>query len=156
MHEKIYSYCTKCNNLNIVSTEKIKKNLPICGVCGAPLIIHSYVSEINPNGLTKMTRKISLPIVIDFWAPWCAPCSSFAPTFEKASKLFGGKIVFAKINTQNFPEVSSQFNIRGIPSLLVFVNGKEIARESGAFPFESFRDWLQQFAPATMNKSMEE
>jgi thioredoxin 2 len=155
MSVKTFSYCMKCSSLNKVAIDKIKNQEPVCGSCGAPLNMHSLVSDIDLKGLMKLTQKADQPVVIDFWAPWCGPCKSFGPTFEKASHLFGGKIVFVKINTQAYPQASSQFYIRGIPTLLIFKNGKEVARESGAFPLEPFKNWLQQFAAPTMHQSNE-
>lgn len=144
MSDITFSYCLKCNGINKISLDKIKDQAPICGTCKIPLKMHSLVTEVDHIGLSKMIQKSELPVVIDFWAPWCGPCKMFAPTFEAASKIYGGKIVFIKINTQDYPQVSEQFNIRGIPTLLVFKNGKEFARESGAFPLDHFKNWLQQ------------
>lgn len=146
MSSVTFSYCFKCNSINKISIEKIKSQAPVCGTCKSPLNMHSLVTEVDSLGLSKMIQKSDLPVVVDFWAPWCGPCKIFAPTFETASKTFGGKIVFIKINTQDYPQASEQFNIRGIPTLLVFKNGKEFARESGAFPLEHFKNWLQQMA----------
>jgi thioredoxin 2 len=153
MSTKTFSYCMKCSSLNKVTVDKIKAQEPLCGSCGVALNMHSLVSEVDLKGLIKMIQKADLPVVIDFWAPWCGPCKSFTPTFEKASIMFGGKVVFVKINTQEFPQASSQFNIRGIPTLLIFTNGKEVARESGVFPLEQFKNWLQQFVSPTMQQS---
>ncbi len=144
MSDKTFSYCLKCNGINKISLDKVKDQAPVCGTCKTPLKMHSLVTEVDSLGLSKMIQKSDLPVVVDFWAPWCGPCKMFAPTFEAASKIYGGKIVFIKINTQDHPQASEQFNIRGIPSLLVFKNGKEFARESGAFPLEHFKNWLQQ------------
>ena len=142
MNDKTFSYCFKCSSINKISLEKLKAKAPICGACQSTIKMHGLVSEVDFVGISKMIQKSDLPVVIDFWAPWCGPCKSFAPTYETASQFFAGKIVFIKINTQDFPQASEQFNIRGIPTLLVFKNGKEIARESGAFPLEHFKNWL--------------
>lgn len=155
MNTNTYSYCMKCSSLNKVSVDKISNQAAVCGSCGANLNMHSLVSEINQAGLFKMIQKSDLPVVIDFWAPWCGPCKSFGPTFETASKMFGGKVVFVKINTQEFPEASNKFNIRGIPTLVVYKKGKEVARESGAFPIEHFKNWLQPFVQPNMKQSKE-
>ena len=153
MNQKTYSYCLKCSAINKISIDKIQDKSPICGTCNAPLSIKSLVTDVDLKGILKMIPKIDLPIVIDFWAPWCGPCKSFAPTFESASKIFGGKVVFLKINTQDFPQASSQFNIRGIPTLLVFNKGLEVGRESGAFPLEHLKNWLNQFIQPNMQQN---
>lgn len=139
-----FSYCMKCKSLNKVSIEKIEEQTPLCGSCKTSLKLHSLVSEVDHQGLAKMIQKADRPVVVDFWAPWCGPCKIFAPTFEAASKAFAGKIIFIKINTQDYPHVSEQFNIRGIPSLLVFKDGNELARQSGAFPLDTLKSWLMQ------------
>ncbi len=144
MSAKTFSYCLKCKSLNKVAIDKIESTKPICGTCKAPLNMHSLVTEVDYTGLSKMIQKSDIPVIVDFWAPWCGPCKMFAPTFEAASKYFGGKVVFVKVNTQDFPQASEQFNIRGIPSLLYFKDGKEMARESGAFPLEHLKNWIQQ------------
>ena len=155
MQSKTYFVCKKCNSINKVDIEKIKLMQPICGTCGSPISMHSLVSETNFNGLNKIRNKIDQPIVVDFWAPWCGPCLSFAPTFEKASLHFGGKAVFVKINTQENPEASEKFNIQGIPTFIVFLNKKEVGRQSGAFPLQQFTNWVQQFTSPTMQKGMD-
>lgn len=137
-----YTACSKCNAINKVSTEKILATKAICGKCQANLTFHQLVSEVDESGLYKLIEKSDLPVLVDFWAPWCGPCKSFAPTFETASKEAAGKIVFIKVNTENYPNVSARFNIRGIPTLIVFKNGKEVKRESGAFPLELLRQWI--------------
>jgi len=145
MDKYTYSACKNCHSINRVKIEKIESSKGLCGKCGKELSFHKFVSEVSDQELLNIVEKSDLPVVVDFWAPWCGPCRSFAPTFEAASEYSKGKVVFLKINTENFPQISSRFNIRGIPSLLVFKNGKEIARESGAFPLDYFNQWITKF-----------
>jgi thioredoxin 2 len=140
-----YTVCPQCHAVNKVATEKITAAQAVCGKCQGQLSFHQLVSETDEIGLMKVIEKSALPVVVDFWAPWCGPCRGFAPTFEAVSKISEGKLVFIKLNTENFPNVSQKFNIRGIPTLMVFKNGKEFARESGAFPLETFKKWVAQF-----------
>jgi thioredoxin 2 len=140
-----YTSCLSCHAINKVATDKIAATKAVCGKCQNPLPFHKLVSELDEIGLFKIIEKAELPIIVDFWAPWCGPCRGFAPIFETVSQISEGKIVFIKINTENYPNVSQRFNIRGIPTLIVFQNGKEIARESGAFPLETFKKWITQF-----------
>ncbi len=149
MDQKLFTLtsCSKCSSVNKVKLEKLQQQKGICGHCQTDLIFHELVSEVDLEGLKKLIANSHLqPVVIDFWAPWCGPCVMFAPTYEKASKEFAGKISFVKINTQNFPEASEFFGIRGIPTLAIYKNGKEVIRQSGAFPYDSFLKWLNQYA----------
>lgn len=144
---KLYTYtsCQKCQAVNKITVNRLSGSQCICGKCQAPLIFHQLVSEVDEVGLTKIIQKSDLPVVVDFWAPWCGPCKGFAPTFETVSRFAQGKIVFLKLNTENFPHISQRFNIRGIPTLIVFKGGVEIARESGAFPLDAFQKWITKF-----------
>jgi thioredoxin 2 len=138
-----FTSCPKCHAINKISISKI--SAAICGKCQTALPFHQLVSEVDDVGLTKLIQKSDLPVIIDFWAPWCGPCKIFAPTFEAVSQLSKGKLVFVKLNTEKYPHTSQAFNIRGIPSLLVFKSGKEIARESGAHPLDYFKNWVQKY-----------
>lgn len=139
--------CSKCGAVNKVLTEKAVLKKGVCGKCGNELKFHTLVSEVNLEGLQKLIAQSHLmPVVVDFWAPWCGPCVMFAPTYEKASQTMEGKIAFVKINTQDFPEASEVFGIRGIPTLAFFKNGQEITRQSGAFPYDSLLKWLNEMS----------
>lgn len=140
-----FTACPKCSVINKVSIEKIKANQSVCGKCKTILPFHQLVSESDEIGLLKLIEKSDLPVIVDFWAPWCGPCRSFAPTFEAVSQLSAGKLVFTKINTEAYPAISQRFNIKGIPTLIVFKNGQEFTRQSGAFPLETFKQWVLQF-----------
>ncbi len=140
-----FTSCKKCHAVNKVMTSKLNNSQGVCGKCGESLQFHGLVSEIDDAGFNSLIEKSTLPVVVDFWAPWCGPCKQFAPTFEAASKLSEGKMVFIKLNTENYPATSQKLNIRGIPTLVIFKNGKEVARESGAFPLEAFKGWIGRF-----------
>ncbi|MGZ3772551.1 MAG: thioredoxin TrxC [Pseudobdellovibrionaceae bacterium] len=138
-----YVVCEKCGQTNRANTNG--KNEPICGSCKAVLPVHGAIVEGKDHTLQKLINKSPLPIVVDVWAPWCSPCRAFAPTFESSSSNYAGKVVFVKLNSDENQTIAAQLGIRGIPTVLVFKNGSEVARQSGAMPREVFNQWLDQY-----------
>ena len=136
-----YSQCSKCQSLNKLSTQKALEKTPVCGKCGSNLSMHSLVSEINSANFKKIIGMSESPVVVDFWASWCGPCKSYAPEYEKAS-IQNQNTVFLKINTETEQAVSAEYGIRGIPCTIIFKNGKEVKRQSGAMSAEQVRQFL--------------
>ena len=91
------------------------------------------VQELTDTQFAEMTTK-SIPIIVDFWANWCGPCKMMAPVFEEVSKEYAGKLVFAKLNTENYQNVAAESQVTGIPCLIVFKNGQEVDRIVGFAP----------------------
>ena len=139
-----YSICEKCSGLNRVPFSFPDGKSPICGKCKSSLPLLEGVSNLTPSSLNTLSQKSPLPVVVDFWAPWCGPCRSFTPTFTEAASRFKGRIAFGKIDTQMHPGAGETFAVKGIPTLMVFYHGKEIDRVSGALPIEEFVTWLIQ------------
>lgn len=139
-----YTYvpCGSCGKLNRVSWEESGSKEPICGSCKTRLPVHFGVAEVSDSGLRTLVQKSPLPVVCDFWAPWCGPCKSFAPTYQQAARKLAGKATFAKLNTEQYAAASSAYSIRGIPTLLLFQGGVEKHRISGALPLEAFLEWV--------------
>ena len=133
--------CLDCNAVNRVPVAKLGAG-PKCGVCGAKLMV-GKVHEIDFQALEKATKNDELPLVVDFWAPWCGPCRMMAPEFSKAASALSPDIRFAKINTEDFPQASQKYGIRGIPLMIVFQNGREIARQAGAMPAAQIENFLR-------------
>jgi thioredoxin 2 len=124
--------CLSCGQINRVPAAKLDAG-PKCAKCGVPLV-NGLVTELDANLHNKASGHDELPIIIDYWAPWCGPCRSMAPEFAKAALKLKSKARFAKIDTEQHPEISQKLGIRGIPLLILYSNGQEIARLSGARP----------------------
>ncbi len=131
--------------MNRVGLVRADQAQPICGRCKAELPLHDGVQDLNASSLRVLIQKSSRPVVVDFWAPWCGPCLAFAPTFKQAARELAGKMVLTKLNTEGNPTVGDAYRIRGIPTLVVFVNGTEVGRESGAMPLPTLINYLKRF-----------
>ena len=133
--------CLDCAQVNRVPADKLGAGAK-CGTCGAPLISGKAV-EVDFATLQKAARNDDLPLVVDFWAPWCGPCRSMAPEFSKAAQELGGKARLVKLNTEDHPQAGQAYGIRGIPTMAGFRGGRERTRQSGAMPAASIVTWVK-------------
>lgn len=122
--------CATCGQANKVAADRLGDG-PKCGSCGDGLMA---LAEFDAKGHDKATARDDVAMVVDYWAPWCGPCRMMAPEYAKAAQAMAGQVRFGKINTQDFPQVSQRLGIRGIPLLILWRNGRDVARLAGARP----------------------
>lgn len=133
--------CLACAQLNRVPDEKLSSG-PKCGSCGAALI-PSVPIDVDPSVLQKAAQNDDLPLVVDFWAPWCGPCKMMGPEFAKAAKKLTGQARLVKLDTQRHQSTGARYRIKGIPTLVAFKRGKEKNRKSGALREGQISGWVK-------------
>ncbi|MBT3337037.1 MAG: thioredoxin [Anaerolineae bacterium] len=101
--------------------------------------------HVTDAAFEKTVLESELPVVVDFWAPWCAPCRMVAPILDKLAKEFEGKVLIAKVNTDEDPQWAQKYDVQGIPTMLFVANGKVVHRQVGALPEGMLRDTVKQF-----------
>ena len=141
MSDKQQIVCTHCQGVNRVPSQRLNDE-PLCGKCKKALLTGKPV-ELNDSNFAKFSTKNSLPIVVDFWADWCGPCKMMAPAFSGAANVLKGTALLAKLNTEVAQQTAARFSIRSIPTMIVFKNGKEVARQSGAMSQEQIVQWVR-------------
>ncbi len=140
MSTALHLVCPHCAAVNRLPAEKLDQS-PNCGQCKAPLFTGEPL-EVNAARFERHLTRDELPLVVDFWAPWCGPCRMMAPSFHQAATALEPQVRLLKVNTEIEQALASRFQIRSIPTLAIFHNGREITRQSGAMDFNSLQRWI--------------
>ncbi|MBE5252011.1 thioredoxin TrxC [Mixta mediterraneensis] len=133
--------CASCQATNRVPQERLADGAK-CGRCGNELFNGEVISATAAT-LDKYLQD-DLPVVVDFWAPWCGPCVNFAPVFKEIAGERSGQVRFIKVNTEAEPSLSTRFRIRSIPTIMLFRNGEMVDMLNGAMPKAPFNEWLDE------------
>jgi thioredoxin 2 len=135
--------CPSCDAVNRIPADKFSAR-PSCGKCHRPLLDDHPVT-LHAGNFQKHINRSDIPVVVDFWAPWCGPCKMMAPAFEQASTALSPGVRFAKLNTEDEQVIGSNLNIRSIPTMVIFKNGREVTRQSGAMSADDIQSWVRNF-----------
>jgi thioredoxin 2 len=142
LNETVNLTCLGCGQVNRAPKGKLAAG-PKCAKCSASLA-GGDVAALDMRLHDKATATDGVPLIIDYWAPWCGPCRTMAPEFAKAAVALRGTARFAKIDTEQFPQVSQRLNIRGIPLLILYTGGREVSRLTGARPASDIAGFVRQ------------
>lgn len=137
---KINFVCPACSAVNRVEKSRLGDG-PVCGNCKHNLFPDHPV-ELTDATFQKFLTRTDVPVIVDFWAPWCPPCRQMGPEFAKAATQLSPNFILAKLNTEDSPTAASPFNITGIPCMIAFRNGQEFARQAGAMRADEIIQWI--------------
>ena len=133
--------CPNCNVVNALPSERLEDG-PRCGKC-KEAIFSAHPVELNGGNFERHISRNDIPVLVDFWAPWCGPCLAMAPAFEEAASILEPNVRVAKLNTEDEQMIGGRFGIRSIPTMVLFRNGQEVARQSGAMMAGDIVRWVQ-------------
>jgi thioredoxin 2 len=145
MSDKKVVVCTNCGAANGIPPTKEAIDGK-CGKCHRSLLSHKP-ADVQGDVFSRIVTRSDLPVVVDFWAPWCGPCRMMGPQYEAAASRHSGKVIYLKLNTETEPQISAMYNIRSIPTMALFRDGKEIGRTAGAMDANRIVHWVESSLP---------
>ena len=141
MNELLIIACPTCSGLNRVPKEKLAGTGGKCGHCKS-VLFQGHPVGLSAGNFEAHAVKSDLPLLIDFWAPWCGPCKAMAPQFEGAAARLEPSVRLAKVNTDDEQALAQRFRIQGIPTMVLLKHGKEVARQSGVMTAAGIETWV--------------
>ena len=141
MSEGLHIVCPHCNAVNRIPSQRLGDG-PKCGKCSRSLFT-AHPVELTASAFQQHLQRNDIPLLVDFWAPWCGPCKMMAPAYEQAAGQLEPRVRVAKVNTEEQQSLGATYGIRSIPTLALFRNGSEVARQAGAMGAADIVRWVQ-------------
>lgn len=141
MSDSLHIVCPHCHAVNRLPAARLGQS-PACGQCHQPLF-DAHPVELTQASFAKHVERNDIPVLVDFWAPWCGPCKMMAPQFAQAATLLEPRVRLAKVNTEAEQGLGARYGIRSIPTLALFRGGRELARQAGAMGAQDIVHWVR-------------